>query len=84
LITVNGITGTGNYDLAAPSNVFQYNGTFNINSTVSGTSGSINIAEIKEQPAADPARGTFFGTAKNPLNDSILVITEGEFWGRGF
>ncbi len=84
LVTVNGTTGTGNYDLGAPSNVFQYNGIFNIGSTISGTSGMINIAEVKDLPGANSARGTFYGTAKNPMNDSTIVITEGEFWGRGF
>lgn len=84
LITVNGITGTGNYNLTAPNNALQFNGAFNINSNISGTSGNLTISEIKDEPNADPARGTFYGTAKNPLNDSVLVITEGEFWGEGF
>jgi hypothetical protein len=84
LVTVNGVTAPGNFSLTAPSNVFQYNGSFNIGSTVTGTSGNLNVDELKDMPSVKSARGTFSGTAKNPLNDSTIVITEGEFWGSGF
>lgn len=84
LVTVNGVTAPGNFNLTTPSNVFQYNGFFNIGSTITGTSGVLNVNELKDLPSVKSARGTFSGTAINPLNDSTIVITEGEFWGRGF